>query len=131
MRANPVHRNQIQSQPGSIGFQAGFAQPSTWLILFLANPAKFTWFGAFAVHSMTRFIGFNLNHSVQEHSQLLGLSGFLSLLFVLHHVIVNFLLLVISISRCRLIKPSHLNLWVLCDCVIFYYVIFCFIRWIP
>jgi hypothetical protein len=41
-------------------------------------------------------------------------------------LIVNFLQ-VISASGCRLIKPNHLNLLVLCGCVIFYSAIFCFI----
>jgi len=48
------------------------------------------------------------------------------LLFVLHLLLVN-ILWVISISGCRLIKLNHLNLCVLCDCVIFYYNILCFI----
>jgi hypothetical protein len=45
-------------------------------------------------------------------------------LFVLHLLLVN-ILRVVSASRCRLIKLNHLNLDVLCDCVIFNCVILC------
>jgi hypothetical protein len=48
------------------------------------------------------------------------------LLCVFHLLLVN-ILLVLSANGCMLIKPNHLNLDVLCDCVIFYYAIFCFI----
>jgi hypothetical protein len=41
-------------------------------------------------------------------------------------LIVNFFRIV-SASECTLVKSNHLNFGVLCDCVIFYYVIFCFI----
>jgi hypothetical protein len=41
------------------------------------------------------------------------------LLFVLHLLLVN-ILLIVSTSGCRLIKPNHLNFGVLCDCVIYY-----------
>jgi len=51
---------------------------------------------------------------------------FFVLLFVLHLLLVN-ILWVGSANRCRLIKPNHLNFGVLCDDVIFYSAIFCFI----
>jgi hypothetical protein len=47
------------------------------------------------------------------------------LFFILHLLIVNFHC-VVSANGCRLTKSNHLNLDVLCDCVIFYCVIFCF-----
>jgi hypothetical protein len=49
------------------------------------------------------------------------------LLFVLHLLLLN-IFQVVSAGGCKLIKPNHLNLGVLCDCIIFYYAIFYFIR---
>lgn len=45
------------------------------------------------------------------------LSDFLSTIFVLYLLIVDFLR-VVSANGCRLVKPNHLNL-VVCDCLIF------------
>jgi hypothetical protein len=50
---------------------------------------------------------------------------FFVLLFVLHILLVNILRVVFA-GGCKLIKPNHLNLGVLCDCVIFYYAIIYF-----
>ena len=49
----------------------------------------------------------------------LGLSGFLALfLSYTHLLIVDFLRFVFA-NGCRLVKPNHLNLCVVCDCLIF------------
>jgi hypothetical protein len=52
---------------------------------------------------------------------LLGLSGFVctTLLYSIL-LLVNFSWIV-SANGCRLVKPNHLNLAVLCDCLLFYY----------
>jgi hypothetical protein len=47
------------------------------------------------------------------------------LLFVLHLLIVNFLLIV-STCGCRLVEPNQINLSTLCDWVIFFLFFFCF-----
>jgi hypothetical protein len=48
---------------------------------------------------------------------ILGLSGFLALLFSsTYHLIVNFLE-VISVSGCKLVKLNHLNLGIACDLI--------------
>jgi hypothetical protein len=47
------------------------------------------------------------------------------LLFCIHLLLVNFIWIVFA-SGCRLVKPNHLNLDVLCDWFIFYSAIFCF-----
>jgi len=47
----------------------------------------------------------------------LGLSGFLALLLSCTHLLIVDFLWVVSASGCRLVKPNHLNLGVMCDCL--------------
>ena len=47
----------------------------------------------------------------------LGLSGFLALLLSCTHLLIVDFLWVVSTSGCRLVKPNHLNLCVVCDCL--------------
>ena len=49
----------------------------------------------------------------------LGLNGFLALLLSCTHLLIVNFVRVISASGCRLVKPNHLNLCIMCDCLIF------------
>ena len=59
------------------------------------------------------------NKNLQSVFRALGLSDFLALLLSCTHLLIVDFLSVVCASKCRLVKPNHLNLCVVCDCLIF------------